>query len=79
MGAMPLASIRGFEGGKVHTNRYHVKARVPNESGGYHVWTLARNARKEDIGRVVERARLSCRGLEAWRVPERREAEIGSK
>lgn len=63
----------------MHNNRYHVKARVPNESGGYNVWTLARNARKEDIPRIVSKAAEGARRLEAWRVPERRDVDRGSK
>lgn len=63
----------------MHNNRYHVKARVPNESGGYNVWTLARNARKEQIPEIVSKAAEGARRLEAWRVPERRNDERGSK
>lgn len=63
----------------MHNNRYHVKARVPNESGGFNVWTLARNARKEDIAALVSRAQEGARRLEAWRVPERRDLDRGSK
>lgn len=63
----------------MHTNRYTIKARIPNESGGYNVWTLARNAKKEDIARIVSKATESSRRLEAWRVPERRDVDRGSK
>lgn len=63
----------------MHNNRFHVKARVPNESGGYNVWTLARNARKEDIARIVSKAAEGARRLECWRVPERRDVDRGSK